>query len=326
VLLAVIQSLAWGPRTARPARGSDPVAQAAVALLQDTSPDGLGRVRAVVMSEPVGRAALAWADGGADVGEHLGPVLASATPHEVEEVETALTTAGLPSPWGREIVSVYGAHDAKAWIPLLAEHLVLIAELLAVSAANEVADPHEVEPLLRAGWSLLDALLLSHGPDVPWPAAAVWHRTGLPAQQVHALLKQNLALLPSDLDGWTDSGVDVDELPSILCADPHVTPSEWAAFARTEFSTDIALDWLAHGFTARQALAWESTDVVPAEARVWRSQGMGPTDLPPSVSGQTVLPEGGWSSMRGTDRRSRTWGCQDPPGTRGSVARDQRAR
>ncbi|WP_407342184.1 DUF5956 family protein [Pengzhenrongella phosphoraccumulans] len=324
-LLAVIKSLAWGPRAIRPGRGSDPVAQAAVALLQDTSTQGLSRVRAVVVSEPVGHAALAWADGGADVGEHLGPVLAGATPQDVEEVETALTTAGLPSPWGREIVSAFGADDAREWIQLLVEHLFSIADLRAVSAANEVADPHEVEPLLRAGWSLLDALLLWHGPDMPWPAAAAWHHTGLPAAQVHALLKQNLALLPSDLEGWTDSGVDVDELPWILRADPQVTPSEWVAFARADLSSDIALDWLAHGFTARQALAWESVDVVPAEARFWRSQGLGPADLPPSVSGQPVLPQGDWSSMRGTDRRSRTWACQDPPGTRGSVARDLRA-
>jgi hypothetical protein len=326
VLLAVIQSLAWGPRAPRPMRGRDPVAQVAARLLQDTSPQGLSRVRALVMSAPVGRAALAWVDDGAEVGEHLGPVLVGATPQDVDAVEAALATAGLPPQWGRELVSACGVEDAAAWVPLLAENLVSIADLTALCAANETADPHEVEPLLRAGWSLRDALLLPHGRGVHWPAAAAWHRSGLPAAQVHALLGQNLSLLPGDLDDWTDSGVELGELVVILRADPQVAPSEWAAFAHTDLSHDFALDWLAHGFTAQQALAWESVDVVPAEARVWRSQGRGPTDLPPPVSGRLVVPEGGWTSTGGTDRRLRTWTCQDPPGTRGRVARDQRTR
>ena len=64
-------------------------------------------------------------------------------------------------------------------------------------------------------------------------------------------------------------------------------------------------------------------DVLPNEARVWRSVGLRPEDARRQrAAGGGVLPDGvevGWASFGG-GRGGYSYGAADPPGTRGSLA------
>jgi hypothetical protein len=175
-----------------------------------------------------------------------------------------------------------------------------------------------------------------------------WRAIGLPADPPDGLDQVLTGMAPDHVAGWLDAGFDLadvarlrglplataqtwrargyppEETRLLLGADPTLTPAEAAAFDAAGIQPAARLRWVAAGFDAADARAWTDLDVLPAEARVWRSVGHGPDDgarlrrggpLPPCV-------QVGWTATGSHDRAHRSYGVTDPPGTRGSAARN----
>lgn len=85
------------------------------------------------------------------------------------------------------------------------------------------------------------------------------------------------------------------------------------------------IDWRRAGLPA-DADAWTDLDIVAAEARVWRSVGLGPEEARAQrAAGGAALPAGvevGWGAV-GSNRDDVRYGVVDPPGTRGSTAQER---
>jgi len=109
-----------------------------------------------------------------------------------------------------------------------------------------------------------------------------------------------------------------------------MSETELHAFDAVGIGWPDRLEWVAHGFDAVTAEQWQCLDVTPMLARVWRSAGLTAEDaLTPTGHGEDIgLPPGvqlGWYGY-GDTPRERHYGVEDPPGTRGRIARQQRAR
>lgn len=313
-LLNALQDIAYAGAGSQPE--SDPLAAAASRLLADVSEDGARRILAEWEGD-VADAAAQWRAQADPLPEHVRLALAGVGPDVLSRVRAALAKVGLPEDDAVPLLLATGPNDALEWLPLLAEGLTSLTELSAEPLAVEV---NHAAPLLRAGWALGDSRRLPD-PRTGWDVAG-WRATGLTARCVGGLLRHRPTLRPDELDAWAAEGVDAETLIDVLHADPSTVPAEWVAFASSGLPRDVALDWLAHGFDAEQAVAWEAADVVPAEARAWRARGLRVADVPRREgSVGPVLPDGWWvAAGSGDDRRSRTWSVTDPPGTRGRVA------
>lgn len=312
-LLNALQDIAYAGAGSQPE--SDPLAAAASRLLADVSEDGARRILAEWEGD-VADAAAQWRAQADPLPEHVRLALAGVGPDVLSRVRAALAKVGLPEDDAVPLLLATGPNDALEWVPLLAERLTSMSELSAEPLAVEV---NHAAPLLRAGWTLGDARRLPD-PRTGWDVAG-WRATGLTARCVGGLLRHRPSLRPDELDAWAAEGVDAETLIDVLHADPSTVPAEWAAFASSGLPRDVALDWLAHGFDAEQAVAWEAAEVVPAEARAWRARGLRVADVPRREgSVGPVLPDGWWvAAGSGDDRRSQTWSVTDPPGTRGRV-------
>jgi len=129
---------------------------------------------------------------------------------------------------------------------------------------------------------------------------------------------------------WRAAGLSAAQTRQVVDADPTLREAELRAFDTAGIDWLERLAWIDHGFDAAAADQWRRLGVTPMLARVWRSAGLtardavtrtGPGDeigLPPGV-------QVGWYGY-GDDPGERHYGVQDPPGTRGSIARQQRAR
>lgn len=318
-LLSALQDIAYAEAGGQPE--SDPLAAAASRVLADVSEDGARRILAEWEGD-VADAAAQWRAEVDPPPQHVRLALVGVGPDVLLRVRTALAEIGLPEDDAVPLLLATGPHDALEWVPLLVEGLTSLAELSAEPFAVEV---DHAAPLLRAGWTLGDARRLPD-PRTGWDVAG-WRVTGLTARCVGGLLRHRPSLRPDELDAWAAEGVGAEALVEVLHADPTTVPAEWVAFDRSGLPRDVALDWLAHGFAAAQAVAWEAAGVVPAEARVWRAQGLDEADVPQRTgTSGPVLPEGWWvAAGSGEDRRSRTWSVTDPPATRGRVASNARS-
>jgi hypothetical protein len=129
---------------------------------------------------------------------------------------------------------------------------------------------------------------------------------------------------------WCAAGLTVEQTLQVLDADPTLTETELPAFDAAGIDWHDALVWIAHGFDDAAASQWRRLDVTPMLARVWRSVGLTAIDtLSQTHPGDQVgLPPGvqiGWHAPN-DDPRQRHYSVIDPPGTRGRIAREHRAR
>lgn len=313
-LVRALQDIGWA--AAGPTPTADPLAPVAARLLADTSPAAADRILAEWQG-PAAAAATAWRAVADRPDEHVELALVGAGPDLLAAIRAALGRADLPeADAARLLLATDPASRARAWVPLLHEGLTTVDEL---TADATWWDPSDAAPVLRAGWAVRDLADLPEA-GFEWDAIG-WRAAGVTARTLRRLIRCRPTMRPQDLLPWTAADLQPDLVADVLDADPITQPHEWIAYGAGGLGSEVALDWLAHGFDAAQAIAWQARGVVPAEARVWRSKGLGPSDVP-SATGEddVVLPEGSWASMGGRDRRSRTWSVTDPPGTRGRVA------
>lgn len=131
---------------------------------------------------------------------------------------------------------------------------------------------------------------------------------------------------------WRAAGFIADDVKALLNADPTLTPDEATAFAAVGLPAAARQTWVAAGFDAADARAYTDFEVYPGEARVWRAHGLGPDDARAQHrDGGGPLPdeagELGWFAYSTTgDRAQRSYQVDDPPGTRGRLAHEQRER
>lgn len=149
---------------------------------------------------------------------------------------------------------------------------------------------------------------------------AAWSGTGFAVEDV-----ARLAGLPLEVAvAWRAAGFPAVEVERLLSADPTLTPVEAAAFDAAGVAPGDRVRWVEAGFDAAAARAWTGLDVLPGEARVWRSVGHRPADAARlRAEGAGPLPPGvhvGWSATGGNTRANRRYGVTDPPGTRGRTA------
>ena len=148
---------------------------------------------------------------------------------------------------------------------------------------------------------------------------------------------------------WLAAGVPAARARQLLRADRELTVPEYQRFEELGIGGEEQLAWIEHGFDAGAALGWRNLDVLPNEARVWRAAGYDPTAAAPVVaaipSGAPRIPTSGPGTRRGvwvsgpagdrrpgdpldlrdlSVRRSLHYSVDDPPGTRGSYARNRR--
>jgi hypothetical protein len=123
---------------------------------------------------------------------------------------------------------------------------------------------------------------------------------------------------------WRDAGYDAAQTLALLRADELISPAEAQAFAAAGLDFRSLVRWVDCGFDADQAVAWTKVDVRPQEARVWRSLQGSPADVLPGQRLPSGYEVGGWFLPPGGDLRDLVHPVDDPPGTRGRVARERR--
>ncbi len=123
---------------------------------------------------------------------------------------------------------------------------------------------------------------------------------------------------------WRQHGYSAAQMQDVLQADPTMTAAEVDAFAAAGIVGRHRLDWIVRGFGASEALAYDERDVQPNEARVWRSMGLGPADVPTGLHLPSGYQRGGWAMSAGTRMRDAEHSVRDPPGTRGALAEQSR--
>ena len=169
------------------------------------------------------------------------------------------------------------------------------------------------------GVGLDQSALLTRLVWVPEEEVVEWADAGFDYPAMVALAAVPLMLAVQ----WRDAGYDAAATVALQRADELLSPREARAFADAGIELRPMARWVECGFDAEQADAWTAVDVRPQEARVWRSQRLTPKDVQP---GQRLPPGyevGGWIYPPG-DPRDLVHGVDDPPGTRGRVARERR--
>lgn len=189
--------------------------------------------------------------------------------------------------------------------------------------------------------------------DTAVERVALWRELGVPGPDGDRRRSLFLEMDPVEARTWLEAGFDVDELDTwlgvdlatasawrgagfearvardLLLADSTLSPAEACEFDAAGIDTLVRHRWVAAGFSAAEARAWIDQDVVASEARVWRSLGLGPDDARAQRDSGVAGPlpsgwEGGWATI-GPDREDVSFGVNDPPGTRGSVAAEHEA-
>lgn len=132
---------------------------------------------------------------------------------------------------------------------------------------------------------------------------------------------QMLGLTVDQAVSWRRHGYPPAQVEQLLRADAVLTPAEADAFTRAGIVGQHQVDWIGHGFTAADAAAFDELDIQPNEARVWRSMGLRPADAAAGQKLPAGYQRGGWTMPAGARLRDAQHSVQDPPGTRGAVAR-----
>ncbi|RIJ76928.1 hypothetical protein D1871_09940 [Nakamurella silvestris] len=145
-----------------------------------------------------------------------------------------------------------------------------------------------------------------------------WHEAGFDVPWM--IRTQELELTVDEAIGWRDRGHTADLVTAVLRADRSLTVQEYESFLGSTIPQDRQIDWIAHGFDVEQALAFTALGVRANEARVWRSRGLGPADVPPGRHLPQDFEIGGWALGPGDSLRDITHHVTDPAGTRGSIA------
>lgn len=220
------------------------------------------------------------------------------------------------------------------------------AEIAALTAMDRPGDPGLTEKqavawceaVAQTGSAAVERILAWRGLGLPPdpPKGAEWILTEGSPQEVarwfdagFSLSDQDMLLtLPlDDAIAWRDAGLAASETRCLLRADPMLTPDEAVAFDALGVAASDRPRWVEAGFDAAAARRWTDLGVLPNEARVWRSVGKGPEDARAQLeAGGGSFPTGvsvGWAGF-GFDPASRRYGVVDPPGTRGSIAAEDR--
>jgi hypothetical protein len=151
--------------------------------------------------------------------------------------------------------------------------------------------------------------------------AATWLAAGMTVEDFAVWQAEDLERAIA----WRAAGYTARHAHDLLQADPTLTPQEAMAFDALGIAPPAQVNWVACGFSAEEARAWTDIDIVSSEARVWRATGRGIEEARAQrAAGGPALPTGmefGWAAM-GPSRDDVNYGFTDPPGTRGSVARN----
>jgi hypothetical protein len=204
--------------------------------------------------------------------------------------------------------------EARAWSEVASLHMSTGAEIVSrVVAWRRIGVPAGA-PVMR-----LASVLLERDPEEVRP----WLESGFTAEDVAAWEAVDLPRATR----WRAAGFGARQARELVLADPNVTPEEARSFDDAGIEPARRVRWVAAGFSAAEAREWTDVDVVASEARVWRSLGLGPADARAqgAAVGRWHLPvgfESGWAAT-GPDRDDMSFGVNDPPGTRGSVAAEQ---
>lgn len=195
--------------------------------------------------------------------------------------------------------------EAVAWHDVLAGTGRPLAETVRTWRARGV-DLDQTPMLTRLVW---------------WPdeEVMVWREAGF----AFAAMEQLAGVPLLQAIQWRDAGHSAAATVALLQADELVTPAEVASFAEAGITRPALFSWVECGFTAAEAAAWTDVGVRPQEARVWRSFALSPASVAP---GEHLPPDyqlAGWI-FPPVDPRELVHQVDDPPGTRGRVARQRR--
>jgi hypothetical protein len=233
------------------------------------------------------------------------------------EAEAAKAWTALGRPAGDVAELVVRGLGPETLAPLLADGLT----------ERQVAGWHDVvagtgRPLVDTvrlwrgrGVGLDQAALLTRLVWVPEEEVVQWADAGFDYPAMVALAAVPLMLAVQ----WRDAGFSPALTVALLRADEVVSPAEVAAFG----DLPRLVTWVDCGFGAEEAIAWSAVDITAQEARVWRSYGLSPSDVAQGVRLPPGYEVGGWVFPPG-DPRDLVHPVDDPPGTRGRVARERR--
>jgi hypothetical protein len=162
--------------------------------------------------------------------------------------------------------------------------------------------------------------------DLTLAQAGVWITAGFDLAAVAKLMDIGVASSAH----WRAAGLDAQQTREVWDADHTLTVAELRAFEAVGLDWQEQLAWIAHGFDADTANRWHRLEVTPMLARVWRSVGLRAEDALAHTDGaeEVGLPPGvqaGWFAYD-EDPRQRHYSVNDPPGTRGRIAREHRSR
>ena len=198
---------------------------------------------------------------------------------------------------------------------------------------REVAAWHDV--LAGTGKPLVDTVRLWRGRGVDLRQTVLLTRlVWVPDEEVvewtdagfgYAAMVQLAAVPLMRAVEWRDAGYEPLETVALLRADELVSPAEAGAFAAASFDVRSMIRWVECGFSADEAVAWTAVDIRPQEARVWRAFGLSPSDVGVGQRLPGDYELGGWI-FPPADPRDLVHQIDDPPGTRGRVARERRER